>query len=387
MTAGPATAAATARERESVFVSVVRAAAEHDALNLAQGVFDHGPLPAVLESLRAVGNGTEHQYAPSAGHPLLRAAVAGSVAAFEDVRVDPDTDVTVTAGATEAIYCALTALLDEGGEVVLFEPAYEQYRPVVEAAGGVVRAVTLPSPEARIDAAGLAAVCGPRTKAIVVNSPWNPWGRVLDEQERAAVAAVSAEFGIVVVADETYEHLMLDGSTHRGVLRAIPDPELRVKISSASKTLAVTGWRVGWAVAGPGLTRRIRARHQFVTFCPAVPLQIAVANVLRYEGFPALRREIVDGVRDRVHRFTASLNELGLKASVPQAGFYITADVGGDAHRWCLDMMPGRGVAALPMAVFFARSDPRTDRLVRFAVCKSGATLDDAVQRLRARIA
>jgi aspartate/methionine/tyrosine aminotransferase len=380
------TAAVRPKDRESIFVTVSRAAAEHGALNLAQGVFDHGPVPAALAALRSIGDGAEHQYAPSAGHPALRAAIARNVAAYDEATVDPDAEVTVTAGATEAIFSALTALLHDGGEVVVLEPAYEQYRPVIEAAGGVVRSVTLPTPGARLKADRLAAACGPRTKAIVVNSPWNPWGRVLDAEEWAVVAAISAERGIVVVSDETYEHLMLDGSTHHGVLRAVGDPELRIKISSASKTLAVTGWRIGWAVAGPALTRRIRALHQFVTFCPAVPLQIAVAAVLNSDDFPLLRKEITTGVRDRVTRFTGSITELGLRTYIPQAGFYITADVGEDARAWCLRTMAGNGVAALPMAAFFQNPPPQTAGLVRFAVCKSAPTLDEVVRRLTDRL-
>lgn len=375
-----------ARERESVFVTVTRAAAQNGALNLAQGVFDHGPPQAILDALAAVGSGTEHQYGPAAGHPLLRAALARSIATFDGTAADPDTEITVTAGATEAIFCVLTALLHDGGEVILLEPAYEQYRPVVEAAGGTVRTVTLPTPDTRLDPDQLRTVCGPRTRAIVVNSPWNPWGRVLDPTEWAAVAEIAEEFGIVVVSDETYEHLMLDGTPHHGVLEAVADPELRVKISSASKTFAVTGWRIGWAVAGPGLTRRIRALHQFVTFCPAVPLQIAVASVLDASDFLAVRQDIVSGIRERVHRFTASLTELGLTTYTPQAAFYITADVGTDAHAWCLHMMRDNGVAALPIVAFFARPPTNTNSLVRFAACKSLSTLDDAVRRLRARV-
>lgn len=375
-----------AGQRESIFITLSRKAAEHGSLNLAQGVFDHGPPTAVLDALSRIGGGVEHQYAPSAGHPVLRAALAGSIAELENTVVDPETEITVTAGATEAIFCALTALLTDGGEVVLLEPAYEQYRPVIEAAGGTIRSVALPTPESRLELAQLASVCGSRTKAIVVNSPWNPWGRALEESEWAAIAAISAEHGIVVVSDETYEHLMLDGTNHRGVLEAVADPELRIKISSASKTLAVTGWRIGWAVAGPGLTRRIRARHQFVTFCPAVPLQLAVADVLAGGGFPALKRNVSGDLRERVHEFTGALDGMGLRTYLPTATFYVVADVGADANDWCLRMLPDNGVAALPVAAFFAGDPPEaTSRLVRFALCKSAPMLADAIARLRAR--
>lgn len=372
--------------QESVFVTITREAMQHGALNLAQGVFDHGPPQAVLDALAAVGSGTEHQYSPSPGHPALRAAVADSVRVYDQCDVDQDAEITVTAGATEAIYCTLTALLIGGGEVVLLEPAYEQYRPVIARAGGTVRALPLPTTDDRLDIAALAAVCTPQTKAIVVNSPWNPLGRALDDAEWAAIARVATERGIVVVSDETYEHLMLDGGVHRGVLSAVVDPELRVKISSASKTFAVTGWRIGWAVAGPTLTRRIRAMHQFVTYCPAVPLQLAVADVLARPDFSAVRAQIVDGLRDRVDWFTATLCDLGLAARRPEAAFYVTADVGDDARDWCLRMMRDGGVAALPVAAFFQEHSAATASLVRFAVCKSMPLLADAGDRLRARV-
>lgn len=346
----------------------------------------HGPSRTVLDVLRSVGSVAEHQYGSSAGHPLLRAALARSIAAFDGTAPDPETEITVTAGATEAIFCALTALLRDGGDVVLLEPACEQYRLLIESAGGTVRSVTIPTPDARLDSAQLKTVCGPQTKAIVVNSPWNSWGRALDAAEWSALAAISAEFGIVVISDETYEHLILDGTTHHGVLKAITDPELRIKISSASNTFGVTGWRIGWAVAGPGLTRQIRMQRQFVTFCSAAPMQIVVASVLDADDFPAVRQIIAAGVRERVHRFTTSLAELGLTAHPPEARFYITADVGTNAHDWCLRMMSDNGVAALPMATFFAEPPDTTTRLVRFAVCKSSPTLDDAILRLRARV-
>ncbi len=366
---------------ESVFVRIPAAALRHGAVNLAQGVFDHGPPAQVLAALAAVGDGGEHQYAPSAGHPLLRAALARRYGAL-----DPDTEVTVCAGATEAYYSTMAALIGTGDEAIVVEPAYEQYAPVITRLGGIVRPVRLTSPEDRLDAAALAAVTSPATRVIVVNSPWNPFGRSLDDQEWQAVIQLAESRGVVVVSDETYEHLNLDGRPHRSVLDLVPDPELRVKISSASKTLAVTGWRVGWAMAGPDLTRRIRAAHQFVTFCPATPLQLAVARVLDGPDFADLVAGTAAAMAQRVGAFAETLTELGIPAAMPDSGFYLLADVGEDAVGWCERMLLDQGVAGLPLSVFYTEPVPEVAGVVRFALCKQPATLAEASRRLRARL-
>jgi aspartate/methionine/tyrosine aminotransferase len=375
--ATPATGAVPA---ESVFVRIPAAAARHGAVNLAQGVFDHGPPAEVLAALAAVGDGGEHQYAPSAGHPVLRAALARRYGPL-----DPDTEITVCAGATEAYYSTMAALISPGDEAIVVEPAYEQYAPVITAFGGMVRAVRLTGPDDRLDAAALAALTSPATRVIVVNSPWNPFGRSLDEQEWRAVAEL-ADRGIVVVSDETYEHLNLDGRPHRSVLDLVADPELRVKISSASKTLAVTGWRVGWAIAGPGLTRRIRAAHQFVTFCPPTPLQLAVARVLDSPYFDNLIAGTVAGMSRRVRSFVDTLTELGIPAAMPDSAFYVLADVGEDATAWCERLVQDQGVAGLPLSVFYTAAVPEVASTVRFALCKQPGTLAEASRRLADRL-
>jgi len=255
-----------------MFVRIPALAAQHGAVNLAQGVFDYGPPAELLDALvKAGSNPLVHQYMPSAGLPSLRSAVAAGIGA------DPDTEVTITAGATEALHCTMSALLRPGDEAVIVEPAYEQYAPAIVAAGATAVPLRLSSLDTSF-ADLLPTVCTARTRVIVVNTPWNPLGRSLSSSEWTALASLAQRAGIVVVSDETYEHLV--PGQHRSVLDVIADPELRVKISSVSKSLAATGWRVGWAVAGPGLTRRIRAVHQYVTFCPAVPLQHAVAETM-----------------------------------------------------------------------------------------------------------
>lgn len=371
---------------ESVFVRIPRAAAQHGAVNLAQGVFDHGPATLALEALAAVGDGGEHQYTPSAGHPALRAALAGHVERYDCVVADPETDITVTAGATEALYSTLTALLHRGDEAVIIEPAYEQYAPAVRAAGGTVRPIRLRTADDRLDSTALEEAITPATRVIIVNSPWNPLGRSLDGTEWRAIAEAAGRRDIVVVSDETYEHLRLDGGTHQGVLQAITDPELRVKVSSASKTLAVTGWRIGWAVAGPGLTRRIRAAHQFITFCPAAPLQLAVARVLEDERFPDVIAVSARRLASQVGAFVDVLQELGLASRAPDSGFYVLADTGEDATDWCDRVLADGGVAALPLSVFYSEPVAEAATTVRFALCKKEVTVMEAARRLRKRL-
>ncbi|WP_367127820.1 pyridoxal phosphate-dependent aminotransferase [Saccharothrix sp. HUAS TT1] len=363
---------------ESVFVRIPALAARHGAVNLAQGVFDHGPPDALLRALVAAGQAEgAHQYAPSAGLPRLRQAVARRTSGAPD----PDTEVTITAGATEALHCAMLALLRPGDEAIVVEPAYEQYGPAIRAAGGVVVPVRLADVRSSF-ADLLDSACTERTRVVVVNSPWNPLGRVLTAAEWTALARLARRRGVVVVSDETYEHLIPD--RHRGVLDAVTDPELRVKVSSVSKSLAATGWRVGWAVAGPGLTRRIRAVHQYVTFCPAVPLQHAVADVLD-EDFGVVA-EVARDLRDRATSFAERLTGLGLRADVPACPFYLVVDVGEPAEAWCDRLVLDGGVAALPLSVFYSEPASAAGTMVRFAVCKRRETLDTAARRLAERL-
>ncbi|WP_460398651.1 pyridoxal phosphate-dependent aminotransferase [Actinophytocola sediminis] len=365
---------------ESMFVRIPALAAQHSAINLAQGVFDHGPPAALLRALVAAGESEAvHQYTPSAGLASLRKAVAARTGS------DPDTEVTITAGATEALHCTMSALLSAGDEAIVVEPAYEQYAPAIAAAGATAVRLRLTDLDASF-ADLLHAACTARTRVVVVNSPWNPLGRTLNADEWAALADIAHRTGAVVISDETYEHLLAGGARHHGVLDAITDPELRVKISSVSKSLAATGWRVGWAVAGPELTRRIRAVHQYVTFCPAVPLQHAVAKIMASPEFP----DIVGGVASELHEraawFAGRLVALGLPTTVEASPFYLLADVGEPADGWCDRMVRDGGVAALPLSVFYSAPVPAVDTTVRFAVCKKRGTLEAAAQRLGSRV-
>lgn len=364
---------------ESMFVRIPALAAQHGAINLAQGVFDYGPPGPLLNALVAAGeNQGVHQYMPSAGLPSLRKAIAAQTGA------DPDTEITITAGATEALHCTMSALLRAGDEAIVVEPAYEQYAPAIAAAGATAVPVRLTTLDASF-ADLLHAACTARTRVIVVNSPWNPLGRSLNGDEWAALADLAQRAGIIVVSDETYEHLLPGGARHRSVLDVVADPELRVKISSVSKSLAATGWRVGWAIAGPTLTRRIRAVHQYVTFCPAVPLQHAVAETMASPLYPDIVAGVAADLRERATWFAGELATLGLPTEVRANPFYLLADVGEPAGVWCDRMVRDGGVAALPLSVFYSAPVPTVDTIVRFAVCKKRSTLEAAAERLGGR--
>ncbi|WP_309115764.1 aminotransferase class I/II-fold pyridoxal phosphate-dependent enzyme [Saccharothrix sp.] len=358
-----------------MFVRIPALAARHGAINLAQGVFDHGPPAELLAALAAVSaDPGVHQYMPSAGVLALREAVASGFS--------PETEVTITAGATEALHCTMAALLSPGDEALVVEPAYEQYAPAIVAAGGVpvpVRLTALGGSFASL----LEGAVTSRTRVVVVNSPWNPLGRVLTDDEWDALAGLASSHGIIVVSDETYEGLLT--SRPRGVLDVVSDPELRVKISSVSKSLAATGWRIGWAIAGPGLTRRIRAVHQFVTFCPAVPLQVAAASVLGSSTVDSVTGAVAAGLHERAGWFADALNGIGIAAKPAASPFYLVADVGEPASEWCDRVVVDGGVAALPLSVFYSAPVPEVDRMVRFAVCKRRETLEEAATRLATR--
>ena len=371
---------------ESVFVRLAREARERGAVNLAQGTFDHGPEPTLLAALETVlrddTSGAAHQYSPSPGDLALREAIAAQVRRCDAVSLDPDTEITVTAGASEALHCTVAALVrTPGDEVIVVEPAYEQYEPVIVRAGGVCRRVTLSGPTDRIDAERLAAVTTTRTRAIIVNTPWNPFGRCLDDEEWQVLDHLAQRHGVVVVSDEPYEHLAPAG-TFRSVLDAISDPTLRVKVSSISKTLAATGWRVGWVACDASLSARIRAVHQFVTFAAPTPLQVATAAVLADPATPTLLRRRADDVAASVDRYVDSLSALGLDVHRPQCGFFVLADVGVPAAQWAHQTIREARVATLPIDAFYQDTPQPMTTTVRFALCKRSETLTESLRRL-----
>ena len=366
----------------TIFAEMTALAVRHDAVNLGQGFPDFDPPDAVREAaIRAIRDG-HNQYAPGSGVPALREAVAEHQRRFWDLDFDPDTEVTVTAGATEAICATLQALCEVGDEVVLFEPYYDSYRASVAMAGAVERVVTLRPPDFAYDPADLEAAITPKTRAVVLNSPHNPTGKVFSRAELEHIAGLCVAHDVLAVTDEVYEHLVYDGA--HVPLASLPGMRERtVTISSAGKTFSVTGWKVGWVCAAPALTAAVRTAKQFMTFTNGTPFQHAVAVALRSDDgyFSGLA---ADYARRR-DRLTAGLRAVGFEVFPAGGSYFVCADVRplgfGDDVEFCRALPKDVGVAAVPTSVFHV--DPRRGRsVVRFAFCKTDAVLDEGIRRL-----
>ena len=368
----------------TIFAEMTALAIEHDAVNLGQGAPDFAAPPAVKDAaIRAITE-DRNQYAPGIGVAALRQAIAEHQQRFWDVTYDPDTEVTVSAGATEAIYATLAALCEAGDEVVLFEPYYDSYRAGIAMAGAVERVVTLRPPDFSFDLAELEAVIGPKTRAIVINTPHNPTGKVFSREELEAIARLCVEHDLIAITDEVYEHLVFDGE--HICLAGLPGMHERtVTISSAGKTFSVTGWKVGWFCAPPPLTTAIRIAKQWITFTNAHPFQYAITEALRLgDDYFA---EYVAGYRARREQLATGLSDVGMDVFVPSGTYFITADVAplgfDDGFEFCRTMPAKIGVAAVPNAAFYV--DPRRGAsLVRFGFCKTEASLAEGIERLGA---
>ena len=312
---------------ESVFSEMTRLAIEHNAVNLSQG-FPDFPAPEWLkEAAREAIAHNINQYAPSHGSARLRHAIAAKMSATMRIEWDPDTEITVTNGATEAIYDIIQALVNPGDEVVLFEPFYDSYVPATEIAGGIPRIVTLHAPDWHFDPSALEAAFSERTRAILLNTPHNPTGKVFTRDELTQIAALCQRHDSLAITDEVYEHLLFDGNEHISVATLPGMRDRTVTINSASKTFSVTGWKAGYVVAPADLTNALRRIHQFVTFCSAAPLQEAVAQAIEqapergyYNTFRADYAQRLDTIMD-------VLDKSGLKPVRPQGTFFVMSDI------------------------------------------------------------
>lgn len=367
----------------TVFAEMTRLAIENDAVNLGQGFPDFdGPefvKEAAVEALRAGHN----QYARTIGVPGLNRAVADHQRRFYGLDFDPDEEVTVYSGATEAIFAACQALLDTGDEVVVFEPFYDSYPASVAMAGGVMRTVTLRAPDFAVDVSELEAAVSPRTRAILLNTPHNPTGRVFTREELEGVAGICRERDLVAICDEVYEHIVLDGE--HVCLAALPGMRERtITISSLGKSFGLTGWKLGWSCAPPALSRALRAAHQFVTFSTATPLQHAAAVALS-AGDDYYRR-LAEEYRERRDLLCSGLEQAGFLPVRPAGSYFVLADIRplgyDDDVAFCLSLPRRVGVVAVPPSAFYV--DKAAGRhLARFAFCKTTATLAEGIRRLQ----
>ena len=366
----------------TVFEVMSRLAREHRAVNLGQGFPDDpGPLDVRQKAADAVVNGW-NQYPPMMGLPELRAAAAAHYRHWQGLDLDPDAEIMVTSGATEAIAGALFALIEPGDEVVLFEPMYDAYLPLVRRAGGIPSFVTLKPPHFRLTEEALDAAFSPRTRLALFNNPLNPTATVFPEEDLDLLARYCQRFDAICVCDEVWEHVVFDGHRHISMLSRPGMRDRTVKISSAGKIFSLTGWKVGLVMASPDLMRILSKAHQFLTFTTAPNLQTAVAfGLAKDDGYFDGMRAGMQRSRDR---FSGGLKQLGFDV-LPSAGTYfvnidITALGESDDVAFCERLVSRFGVAAIPVSAFYA--DRGVTSVVRFCFAKHDATLDGALERL-----
>ncbi|MFG2194943.1 pyridoxal phosphate-dependent aminotransferase [Streptomyces sp. NPDC048639] len=373
----------------TIFAEMSALAATTGSINLGQGFPDtDGPDEVREAAVRALRDGHGNQYPPGPGIPELRTAIAEHQQRRYGLPYDPDREVLVTAGATEAIAASLLALLEPGDEVIALEPYYDSYAACIAMAGGTRVPVTLrPDPESltyRLDLDELRAAVTDRTRLILLNSPHNPTGTVLTRDELAAVAELACERDLLVVTDEVYEHLVFDGGEHHPIAGFPGMRERTVTIGSAGKTFSFTGWKVGWVTAAPELVTAVRSAKQFLTYVSAGPFQYAVAEALRLPDsyFDALREDL--GVKRDV--LSAGLAESGFRVFRPSGTYFVTTDIRplgeSDGFAFCRALPERCGVVAIPNAVFYDHQDEGAP-FVRFAFCKRTEVLEEAVTRLK----
>ncbi len=369
---------------ESVIREMTRVAKEHDAVNLAQGFPDFAAPELLKEAAAAAIRADVNQYAITWGAASLRRALARKYGELYGMHVDPEREITVTCGATEAMAAVMLALIDPGDEVIILEPFYENYGPdaVLCAASPVF--LTLEAPAYRLERDALAAAITPRTKAIAINTPNNPTGRVFGRDELQAVADLCLEHDLIAITDEIYEHILYEGE-HIPLATLPGMAERTVTVSGLSKTFSITGWRVGTIVAPPDLTDAIRKVHDFLTVGSPAPLQEACAVGLDQLG-PDYYTSLSAGYAERGGLLLAALRDAGFRCAMPEGAYYILADFSElsdeDDTAFAKRLAREARVASVPGSSFF--SSPEGGRsLVRFAFCKRHETLREAGERLR----
>jgi len=365
----------------TIFTTMSRLAQECGAINLSQGFPDFNAEDVLFERVAHWMRAGHNQYAPMAGVPALRGAIADKVRALYGADYDPELEITVTAGATQALFTAVAALVHPGDEVIVFEPVYDSYVPAIELAGGVVRRARLAAPDYRPDWAAVRALVSPRTRMIMINTPHNPSGTVWRADDLRELAVITAGTGIIVVADEVYEHIVFDGLRHESVAR-YPDLARRsVVVSSFGKTYHVTGWKVGYVLAPRELMAEFRKVHQFNVFTVNTPVQLALAD---YMADSSRYLELAAFYQAKRDTFRAGLARTGFELLPCTGTYFQTARYGAisDApDTGFVDWLTREvGVAAIPLSAFFG--DGHDEKVIRFCFAKRDETLAAAFERL-----
>ena len=369
----------------TIFTVMSQLAAEHGAVNLGQGFPDFAVPQRLVDELDAAMRAGHNQYAPMTGVPVLRQAIAGKALRCYGAQVDPDSEVTVTSGATEAIFNAIHAVVRPGEEVVVLDPAYDCYEPAIDLAGARAVHVPLDPLTFAVDWDRVRAAITPKTRLLMVNSPHNPSGAMFSADDMRALADVLRGTGILLLSDEVYEHIVFDGRRHESVLRW---PELRERafvVSSFGKTYHCTGWKVGYAIAPPALTAEFRKVHQYNVFCTFAPAQHAFAAMIRDE--PGHDEQLGAFYQAKRDRFREQLLGTRLRPLPVPGGYFQLVDYSDVSdlpdHEFARWLTIGKGVAAIPLSPFY-ESPPEGQRLARLCFAKNEATLDAAIERLRA---
>lgn len=366
----------------TIFTVMSQLAEQHRAVNLSQGFPDFQPPAGLLDLVQRGVSGRHHQYAPMPGSVALRMAIAEKLAALYGVATEPLAEITVTSGATESIFCAIQAVVQRDDEVVVFDPCYDSYEPSITLAGGRTVHVPLALPDFTIDWQRLAETLNARTRLVIVNSPHNPSGSLLQEADFDRLAELLRPFDCYVLSDEVYEHVVFDGARHATVLA---QPELRERsfaVFSFGKTYHATGWKLGYCVAPPHLSAELRRVHQFVTFSSTSSLQQALAEFMT--AHPEHHLQLSTFYQERRDYFAARLAATKFRARRSAGTYFQLADYTAvsslpdvEFARW---LTREHGVAVIPVSVFYR--EPPDVRLVRFCFAKENATLDTAAERL-----
>lgn len=367
----------------TIFSVMSQKAREHGAINLSQG-FPDFPVPEQLRLLlaEAVSAGY-NQYAPSSGEPLLREAIAVKARSLYGRAVDAATEITVTSGATEALFAAVAAVVCPGDEVIVFDPAYDAYEPAVTLAGGRVRHLALPAPDFRVDWDRVRDTLSAHTRLIILNSPHNPTGAVLEPADLEALAQITRDTGALLLADEVYEHIVFDRHQHQSLLR---HPELAARafvVSSFGKTYHCTGWKVGYCIAPQALTAELRKVHQYLTFSTMTPAQHAFARFMTEQ--PEHYRQLPAFYQAKRDRFCEILQHSRFRLRPTRGTYFQLLDYSNLSERGDVDyadyLLKHAGVASIPISVFY-QHPPRHQRLLRFCFAKADPTLEQAGAQL-----
>ena len=375
----------------TVYERTTAAAMAAGAINLGQGYPDgDGPdwlRHCAAEAIMEQGVGPSNQYAPGLGLPVLREAVASHQSHRYGITLDPQHQVMATTGATEGIAATMLAFAAPGTEVLSFEPWYDSYGALAALSGAQLRTVPLRAPDFRPDVGTLVSMISEQTSMILLNTPHNPTGSVFTPEELEQLVAAARKHDVVIMCDEVYEHLVFDSVTHTPILSLPGAEDVAVAVSSAGKSFSVTGWKVGWVTGSAELINRVRGTKQFLSFSSGPAYQWAVAQGLEDDrGFFAANQAQLQAHRDVL---AAGLTAAGLSTYVPQAGYFVLADIAEvtdqSAEQFCLALAQDVGVAAIPVSALTLGNEASADldRLVRFAFCKDRATLDEALRRLK----